>query len=211
MSTTNPYPVANSSRDLTLVAWVITVLVSAVPDILWSVFGAANASQLTYAKMVLMLGLALAVSFWPRLRPLRNFFIVLLAFFGLNGLRPLINFSVPALQSLFGGSVFDARMQAEQTGKLAVSLLMIVVLLILGYTKRDFFLTRGDLSAPIQPVPLLGFPKPDPWSRFGLQWGVYRRFSGGDDVSWHAAWRRFAGESCAHHPIDYLLRGFECL
>ncbi len=64
-------------------------------------------------------------------------------------------------------------MQAEQTGKLAVSLGMIVVLLGMGYKRRDFFLTRGNLRAPIQPVPLLGFPKPDPWPRFGLQWGTY--------------------------------------
>ena len=54
-------------------------------------------------------------------------------------------------------------MQAEQTGKLAVTLAMIATLLLLGYRRRDFFLTRGDLRAPIEPVPLLGFPKPDPW------------------------------------------------
>lgn len=64
-------------------------------------------------------------------------------------------------------------MQAEQTGKLVVSLAMIAVLLVLGYRRRDMFLTRGDLRAPIQPVPLLGFPKPDPWTSFGLQWGFY--------------------------------------
>ncbi len=64
-------------------------------------------------------------------------------------------------------------MQAEQTGKLVVSLAMIAVLLVLGYRRRDMFLTRGDLRVPIQPVPLLGFPKPDPWTSFGLQWGFY--------------------------------------
>ena len=37
----------------------------------------------------------------------------------------------------------------------------------------DFFLARGNLRAPIEPVPLLGFPKPDPWHRFGLQWAFY--------------------------------------
>jgi hypothetical protein len=29
------------------------------------------------------------------------------------------------------------------------------------------------LHTPITPVRLLGFPKPDPWPRFGLQWGFY--------------------------------------
>jgi membrane protease YdiL (CAAX protease family) len=38
---------------------------------------------------------------------------------------------------------------------------------------RALYLTRGALGAPIQPVWWLGFAKPDPWTRFGLQWGVY--------------------------------------
>jgi len=76
-------------------------------------------------------------------------------------LRPQINFTAPALQALFGNSAFDARMQAEQLGKLAVSLAMIAPLLMLSYTRRDFFLIRGNLRAPIEPVPLLGLPKPD--------------------------------------------------
>ena len=45
----------------------------------------------------------------------------------------MVDFTIPALQRLFGGSVFDARMQAEQTGKLVVSLLMVAALLVLGY------------------------------------------------------------------------------
>jgi hypothetical protein len=84
-----------------------------------------------------------------------------------------INFTIPALQGLFGGNVFDVRMQAEQTGKLAVALAMIAVLLVLGFKRRDLFLTLGNLRAPIEPVRLLGFPKPDSWMWFGLQWGFY--------------------------------------
>ena len=117
--------------------------------------------------------LSLAAVFWKALRPLRNFFVIMLVFFGLARLLPLVDFTIPALQRLFGGSVFDVRMQAEQTGKLVVSLLMIAALLVLGYKRRQFFLARGDLGTPMQPVALLGFPKPDPWYRFALQWGVY--------------------------------------
>lgn len=58
-------------------------------------------------------------------------------------------------------------------GKLAVTLVMLAILLALGYHRLDFFLALGDPGALIQPVPLLGFPKPDAWPRFGLQWGVY--------------------------------------
>jgi membrane protease YdiL (CAAX protease family) len=75
------------------------------------------------------------------------------------------------LQALFGATLFDSRMQAEQTVRLVITSLMIVLLMALGYRRRDIFLTRGDLLAPIRPVRVLGFPKPDSWRRFGLIWG----------------------------------------
>jgi hypothetical protein len=172
-TTTAPFPASQASRRLTILAWVITILISAVPDAAWTELTGAAPAWLPSAKMGLLLVLALVAFAWQPLRPLRHFFAVMLAFFGLFELMGRVSFTLPFLQRLFGGSVFDARMQAEQTGKLAVSLAMILVLLVLGYRRRDFFLTRGHLRAPIRPAPLLGFPKADPWPRFGLQWGFY--------------------------------------
>jgi hypothetical protein len=168
-----PYPVPQSNRKLTLAAWCVTVLISAVPDILLVELTGSLPPWLVWVKLYLLLMLILAAMMWEPLRPLRNFFIVMLAFFGLVELRPRIDFTIPALQNLFGGSVFDARMQAEQTGKLVISGLMIGLLLLLGYKRRQFFLTRGELRTPIEPVRWLGFPKADPWPNFGLQWGFY--------------------------------------
>ncbi len=162
-----------TNQALTGLAWGVTLLISALPDIVWAELTGAQPAWLPLAKMGLLAALALAAFIWRPLRPLRNFFIIMFVFFGLAELRPRINFTVPGLQALFGGSAFDARMQAEQIGKLAVSLAMIAALLILGYRRRDFFLARGNLRAPIEPVRLLGFPKPDPWPRFGLQWAIY--------------------------------------
>jgi hypothetical protein len=169
----HPYPVPQRERALTFFAWGMTLLVSTLPDILLVQLTGGVPAWLIYVKMGVLLVLGLAAAVWQPLRPLRNFFIVLFVFFGLAELRPRIDFTWPALQALFGGTVFDGRMQAEQTGKLAVSAVMIAVLLGLGYKRRDFFLARGDPRTPIVPVPLLGFPKPDPWHRFALQWAVY--------------------------------------
>jgi hypothetical protein len=167
------YPVPQSNRALTGLAWGVTLLVSSVPDIAWAELAGGTPGWLIVAKLGLLCMLSLTALVWRPLRPLRNYVVILLAFFGLAELRPRLNFSLPALQALFGGSAFDLRMQAEQTGKLAVALAMIGLLLLLGYRRRDAFLARGDLRAPIEPVPALGFPKPDPWPRFGLQWAVY--------------------------------------
>lgn len=168
----HPYPIPEKNRRLTVLAWVIVVMASALPEIIFSELTGWPADFI-YFKIGLMLILSLAAIFWKALRPLRNFFIILLVFFGLTWLRPHFDFTLHGLQALFGGSLFDARMQAEQTGKLIVSLLMIAALFLLGYKRQEFFLARGDLRASITPVPLLGFPKPDPWYRFALQWGIY--------------------------------------
>lgn len=168
-----PLPAAKSAPRLTVVAWVVTILISTVPDILWTQMGGGDVTPLTWAKIGLLLVLTLVSLVWMPLRPLRNYFVAMLAFFGLFQLIQRLDFTWPLLQRLFGGNVFDARMQAEQTGKLLVSLGMIAVLLLLGLRRGQFFLTRGDLRAPITPVRLLGFPKAEPWPSFGLQWGVY--------------------------------------
>jgi hypothetical protein len=169
----SPFPAPRSGRGLTIVAWTVTGLISALPDIAFDRLTGGVPGWLVYAKLGLLAGLTVAALAWKDLRPLRNFFLVMAVFFGLAELRPHIDFTWPALQTFFGHSPFDARMQAEQTGKLAVALALIVVLLLLGYRRRDFFLALGNLRAPIQPVKLLGFPKADPWPKFGLQWGCY--------------------------------------
>ena len=166
-------PVPRNNPILTVTVWVTTILISALPDIVFDTLIGDVPAWLTFVKMGLLLVLGLAAFAWRALRPLHNYFTVMLAFFGLSTLRPLINFTWIPLQALFGGNVFDGRMQAEQTGKLAIALAMIVLLLGLGYKRRDFFLTRGNLRAPTEPAPLLGFPKRDPWPQFGLQWAFY--------------------------------------
>jgi hypothetical protein len=167
-----PYPVPKASHKLTILAWNVVILISTLPEIIFTEITGSTPDLLTI-KMAILLVLSLAAVFWKALRPLRNFFIIMLLFFGLARLLSMVDFTIPALQRLFGASVFDARMQAEQTGKLVVSLLMIAALLFMGYRRRQIFLAKGDLRTPMVPVKLLGFPKPDPWYRFALQWGVY--------------------------------------
>jgi hypothetical protein len=168
-----PLAAPHSSRTLIGVAWGTTILASTLPEIVLIQLTPSSFEWLTYAKLGLLVALILVSLAWKPLRPLRNYFIALVAFFGLNWLRLRINFTIPGLQALFGNSVFDSRMQAEQTGKLAMSSAMIGLLLLLGYSRLQLYLTRGNVRAAIRPVPLLGFPKADPWWRFGLQWGVY--------------------------------------
>ena len=108
------------------------------------------------------------------MRPLRNFILLLLAIFGFEMLVGQLTGST-LWQGWFGGAdaPFTSSMLGTQLGRLIVSLLMIGVLLFLGYRRTDFFLTRGKLDAPIEPVRWLGFPNPDPWTKFGGQFALY--------------------------------------
>ena len=166
-------PLPANHRCLAALGWTATILVSALPDIVCLETTHALPAWLVPAKAGLLVVLVIAAQLSAPLRPLRNFGLLLVVFFGLGALRQRVDFTLPGLQSALGGSPFDVRMQAEQTGKLAAALVMIGALLALGYRRRDFFLVRGALRAPIEPVPLLGFPRPVAWPRFGLQWALY--------------------------------------
>lgn len=173
MSTT-PTKTAPSTRFAFSAAWIIILLASLLPDILWREFIKTDAGWIFWAKIGL-LAVLLAVSyFWPNLRPLRKFIIILI---GIHAFEKIITWASfqPFWQAWFGGAnqPFSNWMMGTQLERLAVSLLMIGLLFALGYRRKDFFLTPGNLKAPITPVRWLGFPKPDPWTRFGGQFAVY--------------------------------------
>jgi hypothetical protein len=159
-----------NDHRLTTLAWIVTVLISTLPDIVMTELTGSVPTWLVFAKIGFLTAVALTTLLFKPFRPLLNFFTIMIAFFALLELRSHFNFTLPFLQNLFGGSVFDQRMQAEQTGKLVVAGTMILMLLSLGYKRKDFFLARGDLKALIKPVKLLGFPKSEPWTKFGLLW-----------------------------------------
>jgi hypothetical protein len=159
-----------NNRSLIIFAWIIVALISALPDIAFSEITGSVPAWMLAAKLILLGVLAVASYFYKPIKPLHNYFLIMIAFFGLLELSSRINFTIPFLQNIFGANVFDQRMQAEQTGKLAVSVFMILILFVLGYKRKDIFLTRGNLKALITPVKLLGFPKPEPWTNFGLLW-----------------------------------------
>lgn len=161
-----------SNRSLITLAWIVIALISAMPDIVFSEITGSVPKWLLMVKLVLLGLMAVVSYFYKPIKPLHNFFLIMIALFGLLELRLKFDFTLPFLQKLFGANVFDQRMQAEQIGKLVVAVLMILILFILGYRRKDIFLTRGNLNAPIQPVKILGFPKPEPWTKFGLLWSI---------------------------------------
>ena len=156
-----------------MVAWVVVVLVSAVPAIVANELAGAVPAWWSTARLGVLGVLLVATLLVTALRPLWRFAVVMAVMVALLDVSARWDLSWPALQAVLGGDVLGGRLQAEQTGKLLVAAAMIGLLLVLGYRRRDVFLAVGDVRAPIRPAPLLGFPRAEPWTRFGGQWGVY--------------------------------------
>lgn len=148
--------------------------VSLLPDILWHELAGGGAPWLFWAKIAFLAALVGVSFIWKPIRALRNFVVLLLAIYAGEKLVAQLT-AMPVWQGWFGGdgASFAVSMAGIQIGRLLVSLLMIGVLLSLGYRRADFFLVRGQLDAPIKPVRWLGFPRPEPWTRFGGQWALY--------------------------------------
>ncbi|TQJ31050.1 CPBP family intramembrane glutamic endopeptidase [Microbacterium sp. SLBN-146] len=158
-------------RPSVAMAWVATALLGAVPAIVTHlVFGRVPSwmvlAQLSVGALVLV-----GVVTVPPLRRLWRFVAVLLTLLTATTLTSWGDFSLEPVQRLLGGTALDAQLQPVLTAKLAVAAVMVVALIGMGLRPREFFMTVGDLAARIRPVPALGFPKPDSWTRFGLIWG----------------------------------------
>ncbi len=177
MSSTTTLPKETSARavpSLQVIAWVVVILASGLPNILLNELFHLDTSWLLWTRVLLLAGMASAGFIVTAVRPLRNFFIVLAAVYLLEVLMSAVSAS-PAWVGLFGsgGAPFVTGMLGNQLSRLGVALLMIVVLLALRYKRRQFFLRIGDLRAHARPVRWLGFAKSEPWTRFGGQWAAY--------------------------------------
>lgn len=159
------------ARGSVVVSWLVVLLLSAIPAIVCQELFGSIPPWLVAAQAGVVVALIVVALAAPRLRPLWRFGVAAGALLLFTWTAGAVSLEIPGVLPMPGASPLDARMQAEQLEKLAVALAMIAVLLLLRRGPRDFFLTRGDLMAPIRPVPLLGFPKPDSWRRFGLIWG----------------------------------------
>ncbi len=158
-----------------ILAWVVILLVSLLPEVMVNEVLHLSIPWLFYAKLGLLAVLVVVSFVWKPARLLGRFFAVLLALYTLEEFTGRLA-ATPIWQAWFsqGASTpFTLSMLGIQVSRLLVSFLMIAVLLLLGYHRADFFLAWGNLRAQIRPVPWLGFPKPDAWTHFGGQWAAY--------------------------------------
>ncbi len=154
---------------LTLFAWILMLLASDLPDIIvWHSFSGNIPAWLFWAKIgVLTVGLGLCW-LWRTLRPLRFYAGIFLVF----------KLADAALKWVGAQSWWQSRFAGPQmtffTGYLGVYILdvglalVVLAALWLIWRKRSaFFLIKGQLDAPIEPVRWLGIGAGESWRTFG--------------------------------------------
>jgi hypothetical protein len=157
------------SKTTLLAAWIVVLLTSALPKvILQEIFAQTVTPDL---QAILSLGVVcialLATLIWPTLRRLRPLF----ALFGvLVGGQWLVYNRIdllPFYRDWLVNPSFNVYMLAEQSLNLIVSLLMVAALLLMKKKRQDFYLARGDLAAPVEPIRWLGVKQGERWNKFG--------------------------------------------
>jgi hypothetical protein len=159
----------NESRTCTPVlatAWVVILTIGLFKIVLQEIFHYPVSANLQYGlpAAIVLAGFALTY-LWKAVRPLRPFFglfIVLLA------AQWLVYTRVDEL-SFYHAWIkhpsFSVYMLAEEGLNLMVTLAVIVYLFILLKKRTRFFLTAGDLAAPVQePIKWLGIKSGDQWN-----------------------------------------------
>lgn len=162
------HSISPHKRLLVFSAWVMMLLVSDLPDIIWSKVVGQIPGWLFWSKigiLVVSLGMCLV---WKRIRPLWQFACVFLVFYAALG-------STHSLKNMSWWQNLHSRSQISFTlgyleiyiRDLGIAILVIAALWIIKRRRNDFFLTKGQTSAPVESVRWLGIKQGESWRKLG--------------------------------------------
>lgn len=152
-----------------LAAWVVVLLTSALPKIiLQEIFGQTVSSDLQAVMSLSVIFIALlATLIWQPLRGLRLFLALFAVLVGIQWLVYNHIDQLPFYRAWLRNPSFNVSMLAEQSLNLIVTLVMIAALLLMGKKRPDFYLVRGNVAAPVEPIRWLGVGPGERWNKFG--------------------------------------------
>ena len=161
-------PSTNQSKStLVVVAWVITLLISTLPTIFWRETTGQAPSWLIWAQLVLLAGMVGLTFVWKAISGLRLYFIVFFILYLVEMFSGWLE-TTPQWKSWFDSPAFTTSMLGTQLLRLGVALVMVLTMFMIKPHRSDFFLVRGDIDAPVEPVKWLGVKEGTRWKRFGV-------------------------------------------
>jgi hypothetical protein len=160
-------PANNLHAFLIGIAWIVTLLVSSLGDILWHELFGAVPMWLLWGKVFLLGALILLSFLWNPIKALRPFFVMLAAITSLMRANTWLQ-DLPAWIIWQNKQTFTIAASSIQLLEMGVALLLVSILFLLRKRRQRFFLVIGDISAKTEPVKWLGQKSPGPLWRFGL-------------------------------------------
>jgi len=155
----------SSPQMVRWVAWALTLLMSALPDLLGEALLGGVPSALLLGKWG-GLGLGLA-STWlvPTLRSLRPYLLLLALLMGASAAAAWVQ-EQPFWTDQVGTGLQRALLGGQGL-RLGITGVMVGGLLVLGFSRQASFLRRGDLRATARRVRAIGMRRDEPWTVFG--------------------------------------------
>jgi hypothetical protein len=160
---------SKNRKSILAVAWATILAVTLTNIVLREIFHYPVTEDLYYgiSAVVVLVGFGLTF-LWKDIRSLRPFFGLFVVLTGIQWLVFGPGDKLPYYGAWLRHPSFNISMLAEMAGKLVVTLVVIGYLLLLKKKPGEFFLAKGDLAAPVEPVKWLGVSPGTKWTQFGL-------------------------------------------
>ena len=162
-----------SRRNILATAWIAVILTSNLAIILWREIGPGEPLWWPWVHVAGLLMILSATVIVQGLRPLREFVLILLSIFLLGygagwnfGLIPYIRDSTFWID--WTGSL-PAMLSAVMIHvlRLTPAFFVLILLLVRGLRRSDFFLIKGNIRAPVEPSKIIGSKESDLWTKIG--------------------------------------------
>lgn len=155
-------------RALVISAWTAILIVSDLPDILYKSTLGQVPGWLSPVKLGFLVLFVATCVLWARIRSLWEYALVLLVLFSFLRLTSRIR-DTAWYESHFAGAhpSFTSGYMGVYLLDTIVALAVIATLWSCKRRRSDFFLVRGRVDAPIEPVRWLGIRQGKSWKTFG--------------------------------------------
>ena len=173
MSEVEKRKMVSSNKYVLIVAWTAMLLASSLAVIIWRELTQGMPSWWPWVHAIGLLVLLFLSFVYKTLKTIRKFLLIFIIIFYLGfgggwdwGFIPFVRSSTAWINW-----TSQAPWALEAIGthllRLTPALVILLMFLMTGRRREDFFIVWGTINAPVEPSKLLGMKEPEPWTRIG--------------------------------------------